>query len=78
MDVLSDAEDLLRAGADPEFPSAPDEKTEPPMLLAEAEAGGEYTAAGRGLRPVEAELLAKLSRYRQRLDDKGIGRDRYR
>ena len=67
---LPDAEDLLRAVAAPEFPSTPDEETEPPMLLAEEEAVREYTVAGRSLRPAEAELLAKLSRYRQRLDDR--------
>lgn len=60
----SDAEELLRVAFELESPRAPDGETEPSMVLAETEAGSN-AATGKGLRPAEAELLAKLARYRE-------------
>ncbi len=61
---LSDAEELLGAVSDPKPHNESDGETEPSTVFAETEVVGNSMAAGRNVRPAEAELLAKLSRYR--------------
>lgn len=73
---LSDTEELLGAVSDPNLHSVPDGETEPATVLVEAEVGNN-AVAGKSLRPAEAELLAKLSRYREQSADQGPPESRF-
>ena len=65
---LSDAEDLLGTMSHPEAGDVEPEHTEAEMTDADFKGPEEGIPCGVSLRPAEAELLAKLSRYRQRLE----------
>lgn len=67
---LSDAEELIGAVSDPNLHSVPDGETAASTVLAETEIANN-AEAGKSLRPAEAELLAKLSRYREQSANQG-------